>query len=109
MKQFSTLCLAWQTDSVTSAVSLGKEELSLGLAALVDRVKGRSLILVVNQRIDIDLCDSGDLIEGKHVFDVLVERRHAHCVQILADFDFLLRQAIELLIVQAHGHFIVDV
>ena len=66
-------------------------------------------MLVVDKRADVDLGDLGDLVEREHVFHVYVEGRLAHCIQVLADFNFLLSHAIELLIVQAYVHSIVNV
>ena len=79
------------------------------MPALPDREERGGLILVVHYSADVDLSDFGHLTEAEHFLDVLVQSSRAHSVKILPNANFFLGNAIELLIVQAHVHFIVYV
>ena len=89
--------------------SLGEEELLPGLTALGDGEKRCGLVLIVDERVNIDLRNVLHLIKAENIFDVLVQRSSAYSVQIFANANFFKSNCIELLIVQAHVHFIVDV
>ena len=89
--------------------SLGEEELLPGLTALGDGEKRCGLVLIVDERVNIDLRNVLHLIKAENIFDVLAQRSSAYSVQIFANANFFKSNCIELLIVQAHVHFIVDV
>ena len=89
--------------------SLGEEELLPGLTALGDGEKRCGLVLIVDERVNIDLRNVLHLIKAENIFDVLVQRSSAYSVQIFANANFFKSNCIELLIVQAHVHSIVDV
>ena len=89
--------------------SLGEEELFSGLSALGNGEKRCGLVLIVHERVNVDLRNVSHLIETENIFDVLVQCSSAYSVQILANANFFLSNCIELLIVQAHVHSIVDV
>ena len=79
--------------------SLGEEELSLGLSALVDREERSRLVLVVDKSIHVDLSDFSHLIESKNILDILVKISLADSVKVLANLDFFRGNSAELLIV----------
>ena len=79
--------------------SLGEEELSLGLSALVDREERSRLVLVVYKSIHVDLSDFSHLIESKNILDILVKISLADSVKVLANLDFFRGNSAELLIV----------
>ena len=83
--------------------------MSLGLASLINGEERRSLVLIVDDGVDVELCDFSHFVEAEHLLNILVKRGRANRVQILANFNFFLGQSVELLIMQAHVHSIVDV
>ena len=89
--------------------SLGEEELFSSLTTLGDGEKRCGLVLIVHERVDVKLRNVLHLLETENIFDVLVQCSSAYSVQKLANANFFLCNCIELLIVQAHVHFIVDV
>ena len=96
MHAAESVAVAIVCESIKMVVSLSEVQLRLCLLGLANSEQGSGLILVIKERVDLDVGNSLHLLVCEHFIDVLVERGSADSVQVLSNTDFFLSEAAEL-------------
>ena len=84
-------------------------KLASGLLALTDLEERSAFALLIEKRVDLNICNLQHPLHRQLVVNVLVESDLAHGVEILTNLELLRRDTAEFSVLEAHVHSIVNV